>query len=161
MLSLCGCGYHVGGHSDLLPVKVKKIAVPAFSNQTNRYKLSGHLAEAIAREFIQRTRYQIVADPNDADAILSGSVINLLTFGVTSDQQTGRASGIQVNVALSVTLTDRETGAVLFARPSFEMRQRYEISQDPIAYFEEGSIGLERLSRDVARTIVSAILEAF
>jgi hypothetical protein len=42
-----------------------------------------------------------------------------------------------------------------------EFRQRYEIAIDPNAYFEESDMALERLSRDVARTVVSAVLEAF
>ena len=50
---------------------------------------------------------------------------------------------------------------MLFTRPSFEVRERYEISVDPRAYFEESDPAMERLSRDVARSVVSAILENF
>ena len=67
---LSGCGYHVAGHSDLLPAKVKTIAIPAFDNLTTRYKLTERIPEAISREFIGRTRYQVVPDFNTADAIL-------------------------------------------------------------------------------------------
>jgi hypothetical protein len=42
-----------------------------------------------------------------------------------------------------------------------EFRQRYEIAIDQTQYFEESDIALERLSRDVARTLVSSVLEAF
>jgi hypothetical protein len=42
-----------------------------------------------------------------------------------------------------------------------EVRQRYEIAIDQDAYFEESDIALERLSRDVARAVVSGVLEAF
>ena len=42
-----------------------------------------------------------------------------------------------------------------------EFRERYEISVDQKAYFEESDPALERLSRNVARTLVSAILENF
>ena len=65
------------------------------------------------------------------------------------------------NVTLSVTLTERATGKVLYTRPSFEMRQRYEISIDPQKYFEESDTALDRLCRDTARTVVSGILENF
>jgi hypothetical protein len=41
------------------------------------------------------------------------------------------------------------------------VRERYEISIDPLAYFEESEVALERLSKQVAGSIVSAILEAF
>src|ERR1051326_7616092 len=67
-LLLSSCGYHVAGHSDLLPQTIHTIAIPAFSNATTRYKLTERLPEALAREFIARSRYRIVSDPNKADA---------------------------------------------------------------------------------------------
>ena len=73
----------------------------------------------------------------------------------------GRATGVQAVVTLQLTLTDKATGAVLFSRPGVEFRERYEISVDPTSYFDESTAALERLSRDVARTVVSAVLENF
>lgn len=161
LILLSGCGYHIAGHSDLLPAKLQTIAIPAFRNLTNRYKLSDRLPGAISREFLSRTRYRIVADENDADAVLRGAITNFQSFPVVSDQNTGRATVVQVIVTLQMTLVDRHTGAVLYNRPSFEARQRYEISIDPNTYFEESDMALDRLSRDMARATVSAILEAF
>jgi hypothetical protein len=155
------CGYHVAGQADLVPKTVHTIAIPAFSNITTRYKLTDHLPEAITREFITRTRYQIVNDPNQADAVLRGSIVNYIAYPTTIDQQTGRASGLQVNVTLQVTLTERATGKVIYSRPSFEVHQRYELSIKADAYFEESDAALDRLSRDVARDLVSSILEKF
>ena len=51
------------GTRDLVPKTVHTIAIPAFTNETTRYKLTDQLPEAIAREFISRTRYRIVTDP--------------------------------------------------------------------------------------------------
>jgi outer membrane lipopolysaccharide assembly protein LptE/RlpB len=158
---LTGCGYHVAGHADLLPKKIKTIAIPAFGNTTIRYKLTERLPAAITREFLSRTRYQVVADPNEADAILQGAVVNYFSYPTTFDPKTGRAAGVQMSVFLQIRLVDRESGAVLFSRPNMEVRQRYEISADQVAYFEESDIALERLSKDVARQLVSAILENF
>ena len=160
-LMLSSCGYHIAGKGDLVPKSVHTIAIPAFANITTRYKLTDHLPEAITREFIARTHYQIVTDPNQADAVLRGSVINYVAYPTLFDQQTGRASGFQVNVTMQVTLTDRTTGKVIFTRPTFEMHQRYELSISAGAYFDESDAALNRLSRDVARDLVSAILENF
>jgi len=63
---------------------------------------------------------------------------------------------------MRVDLVERATGKVLFTRPSFDFRQRYEISTtSTTAYFDESDAALERLSRDVARDVVTAILEGF
>ena len=156
-----GCGYHVAGHADLLPKNIKTIAIPAFRNATARYRLTNRLAGALTREFISRTRYKIVADPNAADAILQGSVLTYTSYPTVFDPATGRASGVQMSVTLQVTLTNRLTGEVLFLRPSMEVKERYEISVDQRAYFEESDVAINRLSRDAARALVSAVLENF
>jgi hypothetical protein len=151
----------VGGQADLLPNTLQTIAVPVFGNLTNRYKLSERLPDAISREFVSRTRYRIVPSPEEADAVLSGAVMNYMSFPHVSDPASGRATAIQISVYLQVSLTDKKSGAVLFTRPNMEFRQRYEISVDQSAYYEESDIALDRLSRDVARTVVSSVLEAF
>ena len=158
---LLSCGYRVVGKTDVLPKNVKTIAVPAFGNATTRYKISDLLAAAITREFITRTRYQIVAEPNQADAVLSGSVVNFFAYPTTFDSQTGRAAGVQVILMMQLSLRDRSTNAVLFDRPHMEFRQVYELSIDPKAYFDESDVALDRLSRDAARSVVSAVLENF
>ncbi len=155
-----GCGYHVSGHANALPTDIKTIAVPAFGNATTRYRLTERLPAAITREFIARTRYNIVADPNQADAILTGSVMRYAAYPTTFDPDTGRASAVQMYVHLQLTLTDRK-GNVIFTRPDFELRERYEISADPRIYLEESDVALDRMSLYVARMVVSAVVENF
>ena len=43
--SLSGCGYHVGGHANLLPKTIKTIAVPAFANVTPSFRLPDRRAQ--------------------------------------------------------------------------------------------------------------------
>jgi len=160
-MTLVSCGYHVSGHADALPKSIKTIAVPAFGNNTTRYRLSDRLPQAITREFISRTRYQVVPDVNSADAIQRGSLVNVLSFPTTFDTQTGRAAGVQINVYLNLNLTERATGKVLYSNPNMEVRERYEISIDPLAYFEESETALDRLSKEVAGSVVSRVLETF
>jgi hypothetical protein len=160
-LVLAGCGYRMGSHSDLLPAAIQTIALPAFDNLTNRYRLSERLPTAIGREFVSRTRYRIVSQPEEADAVLRGAVVNFMTFPNVADPTTGRSVGTQITVVLQVSLTERQSGKVLFTRPSMEFRQRYEIAVDQAQYFEESDLALDRLSRDMARTLVSSVLEAF
>lgn len=159
--ALAGCGYHTSGHADLLPKRIKTIAVPAFDNGTTRYRLTGLLAKAIAREFISRTRYQAVADAGQADAVLRGTVLTYSSYTTLYDPASGRASGLEMVITLRITLTDRSTGKVLFTRPDMQVRERYEVSSDQRAYFEESDIALERMSRGVSRSVVSAVLENF
>jgi PBP1b-binding outer membrane lipoprotein LpoB len=159
---LVGCGYHVAGTQNLLPKSIHTIAVPPFANSTIRYKLTDMLPEDISREFISRTKYQIISDPSQADAVLHGTVLNYLAYPTLIDQTNGRTSALQVNVRMSVTLTDRSTGKVLFSRPAYEAHERYEASAtNNYQYFDESSPALQRLSKDVARDLVTSILDNF
>ncbi len=157
-LALCSCGYHVVGHTNVLPETIHTIAIPAFGNATTRYKLTDRIPQALTREFISRTKYRIVSDPNQADAVLRGSVINYIS-GATIVVQ--NATAVDVHVYLQVSLTERSTGKVLFNRPAMEVRERYEVSVDPAQYFEESDAALERVSRSVAQQLVTAILANF
>jgi len=156
-----GCGYHVSGRSDIMPQTIHTIAIGAFANRSIQYKLAQRLPADITREFIERTRYKVVTDPKTADAVLDGAVLNFVSYPIVTDQSTGRATVVQCSAYLRITLTERATGKVLFTRPSLEARERYEISVDPQAYFDESGAGMERLARDVARDVVTSILEKF
>ncbi len=160
-LALAGCGYHVSGHADLMPKTIQTVCVPAFKNVTSRYKLTDRLPEAISREFIARTKYRISSDVNTCDAILRGTVNNYLANQTTVDPTTGRATAADIHVILSIMFIERATGKVLYNNPNFDARERYEISVDPIAYFEESDAGLNRVAMQVSRQVVSAILEKF
>jgi hypothetical protein len=159
---LCtSCGYHAAGHTDLLPKTIKTICIPQFSNITTRYKLTDRMAEEVSREFIARTRYRIVSDPNVADAVLRGSVVSYLSNPTIFDPTTGRASAVDVHVYLRASLVERATGKVLVERPNFEARERYQISVNAATYFDESDAALNRLAKQVAQQLVTSILENF
>jgi hypothetical protein len=119
------------------------------------------MPNALAREFIARTRYQVIADENAADMVLTGAIANVMAYPTTYDPLTNRAASVQVQVVMQVTLRERATGKVLYSQPALDYRERYEISTDPAAYFDESAPAFERMSRGVARNVVSAILEMF
>ena len=160
-LTLAGCGYHVAGKADTLPKTIRTIAVPTFGNISARYTLTDLMPAAITREFISRTKYQIIAEASQADAVLKGAITNYVSYPIVFDPATGRASTVQLSVFLKITLEERATGKILFTRPSMEVKERYEISVDPKVYFDESGPALQRISRDVARSVVSAVLENF
>ena len=143
----------------MLPKTIHTIAIPAFGNLTSRYKLARTLPPDIGRELVSRTGYKIAADPNQADAVLTGTVHNFVAYPTVSAN--GRSTTVEAVVTLNITLTNRATGAVLFKSSGTEYRERYEISIDPKAYFDESGTAMERLSKSVARSVVSGMLEKF
>ena len=161
LLLTTACGYHTAGHNVALPTNVQTIAIPAFVNQTQTYKIEQKLTAAVVREMVTRTHYHILNETSDsADATLRGTVVSTSTSPLTYDSQTGRASSALVVLTARVTLTDRN-GKVLYENPSYLFREEYQVSRELSSFFEEDSPALERLSREFARTLVSNVLEGF
>ncbi|MGI8959058.1 MAG: LPS assembly lipoprotein LptE [Bryobacteraceae bacterium] len=159
--SLISCGYHVGGKADLVPKSIETISIPTFGNLTTRYRLGDMLARYIGREFIARSRFRIEDNPSVADAVLNGTVANVVALPAVFDPTSGKATSVRVIVSLTITLLERKTGRVLYSQPALSFAQNYDIAVDPHQFFDESDPAFERLSRDVAHTIVSGILENF
>ncbi len=160
-LASAACGYHNSAHNVRLPESVHTIAVPAFVNQTQSYRIEQVLTSAVVREFVTRTKFRIVSDSkNDADAVLRGTVTSMQLAPLTYDSQTGRASSALVTVTMRVSLVDGK-GTVLFENPNYTFREQYQVSRELTSFFEEDAPAVDRLSRDFARTLVSNILEAY
>lgn len=161
LLATVSCGYHTAGHVVTVPENVKTLAIPAFLNQSQTYRIEQILTSAVVHEFTTRTRYQILNDTSDAaDATLHGTVLTTSTSPLTYDSKTGRAESILVVVSMRVSLVDRQ-GKILFQNPSYVFREQYQVSQEPSSFFEEDSPAMGRLSRDFAQTLVSSVLEGF
>lgn len=156
-----GCGYHTAGHVVTIPENVHSIAIPAFTNVSQTYRIEQMLTAAVVHEFALRTHYRIAYDPGlGSDATLRGTVLSTTVVPTTYDSQTGRANTVQIAVAMSVTLTDT-SGKVLYSNPSYYFRDNYEVAQDLNSFFQEDTPALQRLSREFARTLVSNILEGY
>jgi hypothetical protein len=160
-ISAVSCGYHVGGKADLMPKSIHTIAIPAFTTFTVRYKLVDALPQQIGREFIARTRFQVVENPSQADAVLSGSINSAQVYPVVFDPTSGKATTIQAVVTLTINLREQATGRTLYSRSNFVLRQNYDVAVDPHQFFDESGPAFDRLSRDLARDVVSAIVENF
>src|SRR6266849_1483678 len=172
-LSLGACGYRVAGRASSLPPGLKVIAVEAFANKTNQYRIEQRLTEAVVHEFLARTKYRIVSTENSADAVLHGEILSLELTPVVFDTSpatnpnlntttnTARATTMLISVKLQVWLEDKETKKDLYRNMNFLFREPYEISTDVTSFFDEQGPALGRLGRDFAARLVADVLENF
>jgi hypothetical protein len=160
-ISSAACGYRIAGRGDRLPPDIKTLAVPVFTNETPRFRIEQKVSAAVTREFIERTRFRITPNTAGADAVLNGTIKEVRTGVIAFDLSTGRATTLQVQVLAHVDLLDQHTKKVLFSNHNYIFREQYQISQSASALFEEQDPALDRLSRDLARTLVTDILENF
>ena len=160
-VSIVSCGYHTGGKADMVPKTIQTIAIPAFTSLSTRYMLTDILPREIGREFTARTRFRVVYDPNTADAILSGTITGVGIYPTVLDPATNKATSVRISVSLAATFAERTTGRVLDSRSNWSLHEDYATAIDPHQFFDESGPALDRLSHDVARDIVSAVVENF
>lgn len=156
-----GCGYHVAGHSSALPKSIHVIAVPALENKTTSYRLEQKLTAATVHEFLAKTPYRIVSNPEAGDAVLRGKVVSLEALPLLFDTKTGRATTMLVTVRCEVTFTESATQKVLFHTDNFIFRNQYEVSTDLKSFLEEQDPALDRLAQDFAARLVAAVTENY
>jgi hypothetical protein len=155
------CGYHVGGKADLMPKSIHTISIPAFTTLSTRYRLVDLIPRDIGREFNERTRFKVISNPAEADAVLNGSINAISASPIIFDPASGKASVVQVAVIMTLTLHERATGRVLYSRANWAVRENYQIAINPRLLFDESDPAFDRLSRAAARDIVTSIVENF
>jgi outer membrane lipopolysaccharide assembly protein LptE/RlpB len=161
LVGTSGCGYHVAGRASILPSEWKTIAVPAFVNHTNRYRIEQRFTAAVVHEFLARTKYRIVQNENSADAVLHGEVLTIETSPILFDATTGQVTTMLVTVHSKVSLVGRADQKVVYENKDMVFRDEYQISSDVKSFFEEQNPALERMSRDFASQVVADVVEGF
>ncbi|HXX18620.1 MAG TPA: LptE family protein [Candidatus Acidoferrum sp.] len=160
-LACAGCGYHVAGRAAQLPSDWKTIAIPAFKNDTTRYRIEQRFTQAVIREFITRTKYRVVQDRDSADATLTGEVLSIETNPVLFEATTGQVTMMLVTVHTKVQLIDNQTQKSVYDNKDMVFRDEYQISTDVNTFFEEQDPALDRMSHDLASHLVADVLENF
>jgi hypothetical protein len=155
------CGYHVAGRAAQLPAAWETIAVPAFTNNTTRYRIEQRFTQAVIREFITRTKYRIIQDQGSADAVLHGTILSIETTPVLFDATSGEVTTMLVTVHTKVELIDTSTKKPVYENADMIFRDEYQISADVQSFFEESGPALERMSHDFASKLVANVLEKF
>jgi hypothetical protein len=164
-LTAAGCGYALAGRGSFLPPSIQRIGVPAFTNETPVFNLETLLTEKVRGEFIGRGRYQILPQDTGVDAVLIGelSSVSIVASSFNTDQL---ASRYTITIIAGIQLRDVAEDRILWENPRMVFREDYPNTSgtnalDPAAFFGQEANALDRVSSDFARTIVSAILEAF
>lgn len=164
-LALPGCGYSLAGRGSFLPPSIKTIGIPMFVNNTSIFEVEKRITAKVISEFIGRGKYIIKSDTNGVDALLNGEILSI-TVTPADFTQERQASKYVITVTTKIEFRDVKADKVLWSNPYLQFREDYELSNtanvtDPTAFLGQDLNALDRLATELARSIVSAILEAF
>jgi outer membrane lipopolysaccharide assembly protein LptE/RlpB len=158
---ISGCGYHVAGHGSTLPPQWTTIAVPTFKNDTVQYRIEQRFTAAVIREFIIRTKYHIVPDPESADAVLHGEILSIDTSPVLFNATTGQVTTMLVTVHAKVALIAANAEKPVYENNDMVFRSEYQIPSNVNSFFQQEDPALERMARDFASNLVANVTEGF
>lgn len=164
-LALTGCGYSLAGRGSFLPDYMQVIGVPMFGNRTPYSPLEQVLTEKVRVEF-QNRRYQVLPADTGVDAVVRGDVTGVGASPVGFNQ-TQQASRYRFTLTVSVSLSDVRQQKTLWENPALSFSDEYELAnsssfgQGAAGFIDQERAAVDRLSSDFARSVVSAILEAF
>ena len=167
LFAATGCGYALVGRGTVVDPTIKKIAVPLFKDSTGKPSLDQKITQKVVEELLKRGRFDVTSERIGADAVVEGELLRYdqTPVGFT-DAGTAAAARTQAS-RYAVTLTARvryaKTGQdePIWANESFSFRDEYDVGSDPTAFFDQQGQAVERLSTSFARSLVSAMLEAF
>ncbi len=161
-----GCGYSLAGRGSFLPAYMQVIGVPMFGNRTPYSPLEQLFTEKVRVEFQSRGRYQVLPADTGVDAVVRGDITNVSASPVGFNQSQ-QASRYRFTVMLSVSLADVREQKTLWENPALSFSDEYELASagslglGAAAFIDQERAAVDRLSSDCARSVVSAILEAF
>ena len=161
-----GCGYALAGRGSFLPADIRVVGIPQLQNQSTFFNVEQVLTEKVRAEFIGRGKYQVIADAAAADAVLNGVVTGIsVTPSSVNAQQL--ATRYLFTMTMRVDFVEARTNRVLWSNDALTFREEYELSirgTGPVegaSFLDQERSSFDRIATDVARSVVTAILEAF
>lgn len=164
---LAGCGYALVGRGSNIPEDIREVYVQPFENRTQRSLVDQALTRAVAEEMVTRQRFAVVASADEADAILSGAVVNFGVIPVTFDPE-GRATEYEIVIAAQIIFrrpgdpTEGEGEAqVIWSNDRYSFRESYPVDPTAADFFDREDEAIEEAAERFAETMVSDLLEGF
>ena len=165
-LASSGCGYALAGRGSFLPDYIKVVAIPPIENRSTYLSVEQVMTQKIRDEFIGRGKYEVFNEVSGADAVLTGEITGISAQAMGfNDQQF--ASRYLLVMTMRMQLTDARTSMVLWSNDALTFREESELAQrgvtelDRTAFVDQEKSSFDRIATDVARSVVTAILEAF
>jgi hypothetical protein len=147
-----------------LPPRIKTVAVPAFQNESLRFKVESRFTEAVINEIVRRGRgLRVQGAREGADAVVDG-VIKSFTFSgvlLQPNDPDARARIFEVEIRAAVTVRDQIENRVLYDNQNFVFRGEFEFANDPRTFFNEEDPAVQRMARSFAESIVSTLVNGF
>ena len=113
-LCLSGCnGFFGYSDESLFPENVNSVCLEMFDNQSFRRGVEYDLSDALAKRIEVETPYKIVSNADRADTVISGQIISISEYALSTDREIGSILEKEVELRAIVDWKNLKTGDLL------------------------------------------------
>jgi len=160
-----GCGYALEGRGISVDPSIKRIGVPLLKDQTGKTGLDQRITEKLIEELLRKGRFEVVESAVGVDAVLEGTLLSYTSqaIGFSRADAEGRSEASRYAALLTAKLRYAKPGESqpIWEAENFTARDEYDIGVDAENYFDREEQALDRIAVAFAKSVVSAMLEAF
>ncbi|HEV8307860.1 MAG TPA: LPS assembly lipoprotein LptE [Methylomirabilota bacterium] len=159
LLGAGGCGYSLrsGGN---LPSSIQTVHIPVLENKTREPGIEDFITQALTQAVVTAGRLKIAANAASADAVLEGSIIGYSLTSLSFDSS-ANVTRYRLQIALALTLRDRQKNEVIWRQDRIEERADFPVSGQVTVNLVREQDAVKRAAVDVSRAIVSLAFEGF
>ena len=158
-----GCGYGLVGRGGGFDPSIKRIGVPIFRDNTGKTNLDQKITQKVTEELLKRGKVDIVQTLEGVDAIVEGEIVSyqVQPVGFSGGARATTASRYSITLTAKVKYFKPGEAQPIWQNDAFVFRDEYDLGSDPSTFFDREDQGVDRLAQAFARSLVSAMLEAF
>lgn len=160
VLTFYGCGYSLKGQGTFLPEHIKALYIPELQNKTTKFEIEKNISEVLIEEFLSRGNFTLVDSEKDADATLTGAIVEYRTSPKSIDEN-GLATSYSIAISVSVEFKDMKTNKVLFQDNRYTVTEDYQMTEVGSDFLEQEQYAIEAAAKTLSEALVAAILEGF
>ena len=136
-----------------------------FGNATPFQSVEQVFTQKVRLEFQSSRRYTVVPSDEGVDGVVRGEITSI-SLNPVSLNDAQLATRFRVTVVVKIKFEDVKAQKTLWENAALSFSDEYELTScnagaDVSAFVGNQQVAMDRMSTDFARSIVSAILEAF
>lgn len=159
ILSLFGCGYHLQGKGDTLPAGVRYVHVAILHNATYEPFLENAVTGALLDRLMRSPGVELVNDPDQADALLTGTVTQYDSNSLSYDSR-DRIAEYRARITVEVALRQADNAQVLWKGRS-TWTEDYVGNTDKALEDDREQAAIEVIAQRLADDIYSRMVDDF
>ena len=157
---IISCGYTFAPQGEYIDRHITTVYVQAFGNKTSQAELENYVRTAFIDQFILSNRFKIVQNLELADAIITGSVLDISTSALSYRANTLVAEE-RATMILEINFREKESGKTIWSSKSVTGQVDYKMVNDINMFPATRKDAYVKLSNDTAEKAFNMMMSGF